>query len=546
MNRFFLDRVSSGLKKQSIKKVSEWAENYRIMGPPFPGPCKFDHHPWTREMCDCLAETIVGKKAAQMGFTEVALNKVFAYIDMEAGSVLYVLPAKTPDATDFSTSRFDPALEASVHLKSLFTDVKNIGHKRAGHSNLYIRGSRSRSQLKSIPAGLLVFDEVQEMVQANIQLAFERSSGQLKKQKLLISTPSIAGIGIDEYFKDSTQDHFNFKCPACGKFIELIFPECMVITADDPNDVKIKGSHLICSECKKKLVHEDKIIWEKDGVWVPTYADRMTRGFHINQMYSMTMPPYEIAQLYLESLSNPVKEQEFHNSKMGNDHEVKGARVLEEHIINAMKRGGHANGTTSTGLITMGVDVGKWLHYEIASWELRPTKDLGDISSYVIPTVLEMGKVLSFNELDEIWKKHGVSFAVVDADPEGRKTFEWAQKHAGRVKRCRYTRGITGKHMRTDKEEHLIQADRTSWLDVSLGRFKNGTIALPFDTPLEYKSHVRALVRIYKEDTDGNTISKYVKKDNDHDHHAHARNYCEMAVIFAASFSRSQDIGGIM
>ena len=30
---------------------------------------------------------------------------------------------------------FDPALEMSNHLGNLFTNVKNIGHKRAGNAN---------------------------------------------------------------------------------------------------------------------------------------------------------------------------------------------------------------------------------------------------------------------------------------------------------------------------------------------------------------------------------------------------------------------------
>jgi len=121
------------------------------MGQPFPGPWSFKYHPWAKGMHDCTAEIMVGQKGAQLCYTEVGLNKSYYNIDVLGNSVLYVLPASTPDAADFSTSRFDPALELSPHLASLFSDVKNIGHKRAGSANLFIRGSRSRNQLKSIP-----------------------------------------------------------------------------------------------------------------------------------------------------------------------------------------------------------------------------------------------------------------------------------------------------------------------------------------------------------------------------------------------------------
>ena len=138
-------RIAAGLKRTSINSCSQWATTYRMMGKPFPGKWSFLHHPWSREMHDCDAEIMVGQKAAQMGFTETALNKTFYAIDVGGDSVAYILPASTPDASDFSKGRFDPALELSTHLRDLFSNVKNIHHKRAGSASLYVRGSRSRS-----------------------------------------------------------------------------------------------------------------------------------------------------------------------------------------------------------------------------------------------------------------------------------------------------------------------------------------------------------------------------------------------------------------
>ena len=88
------------------------------MGQPFPGPWSFKYHPWIREMHDATEEMIVGQKGAQLAFTECVLNKAFFNIDVKGVSVLYVLPANTPDASDFSKARFDPALELSPHLSS--------------------------------------------------------------------------------------------------------------------------------------------------------------------------------------------------------------------------------------------------------------------------------------------------------------------------------------------------------------------------------------------------------------------------------------------
>ena len=214
-----LNNVSSGLRRHSVTTCSQWAEMYRIMGPPFAGKWSFKYHPWLRAIHDDNADIVVCRKGAQLGVTETALNKTFYTIDIKGVSVLYVLPAATPDAADFSSARFDPALELSPHLASLFSDVKNIGHKRAGSANLYIRGSRSRSQLKSVPVGLTILDEVDEMIQDHIPLVFERMAGQMQQQALLISTPTIANYGIDAYYESSTQQLYYFRCPHCTRSV---------------------------------------------------------------------------------------------------------------------------------------------------------------------------------------------------------------------------------------------------------------------------------------------------------------------------------------
>jgi len=61
-----------------------------------------------------------------MGVTETLLNITFFAIDIKRIDVLYTLPAKTPDAGDFSQARFDSALELSPHLTQLFSDTKML------------------------------------------------------------------------------------------------------------------------------------------------------------------------------------------------------------------------------------------------------------------------------------------------------------------------------------------------------------------------------------------------------------------------------------
>lgn len=553
LQQVMYQKIGESLKRKSIRTSSQWAESYRVMGQPFPGKWKFDHHPWLREMHDCEEELQIGCKSAQMGYTETALNKAFKAIDIDKFSVLYVLPASNPDATDFSKSRFDSALDESEHLKMLFSDVKNVGHKRAGSANLFIRGSRSRSQLKSVPASMIICDELDEMVQSNIQMIFERSSGQLQKRAFLLSTPTIENRGISKFYRDSTQDHFFFKCPHCSKLTELTFPECLVITGEDYTSKEIYNSHLICQECKMKLNHETKYDWLRDGKWVSKQPDKISRGFYINQLYSFTVQPHKLAINYLKSHFDLSIEQEFWNSDLGLPHVTEGARITENEVLSCMSGYKKYSSHPGNSMITMGVDVGaKKLHVEIDEWFIKSNSNYTEIGLNSICKLIYEESVYEFEDLYDLMNRFSVRSCVIDANPERRKSLEFAYKFFGKVKLCTYTGNSDSKEIKISEETNMISISRTSWLDLSLSRFKRQTIQLPLDVSFEYRKHIQALVRIYDykkvkagststDSVDAKPLGRYVRGFED-DHFAHARNYSEIALALGANMGRNMNI----
>lgn len=538
--------ISSGLQRKSSTTCSKWATLYRIMGKPFPGNYSFKFHPWTKEMHDSKATLNIGQKAAQVGYTEAVLNRTFYKMDITRTDCLYVLPSKTPDASDFSAARFDPAIQLSPHLSAMFSDVKNVGHKRAGSVNLYIRGSNARAGLKSVPVGFIVFDEVDEMNQENIPLAYERVSGQLDKEIWKISTPTIPDFGINVYYKQTTQEHFFFDCPGCSKKIELSLDN-LIVCGDSIEDPDILKSHIICLECKKILKQhpQDTRIYAqqnsellKDGIWVPTHHHDMdNRGFYVNQLYSSTISPVIIARSVFQSQGSKSYEQELYNSKLGLAHIVEGARIEDTHIVNALRD--YNNGCEASGLTTMGVDVGtKWIHYEVDQWEI---KRLGnDLNLMSDCKALKVGKVTNFDELDALMREYQVQFCVVDAFPERRHAINFSRRFPGHVYLCIYASGIVQNDIQINDESSIIRVDRTSWLDLALGRFHTKNISLPKDVPTEYRKHLKGLTRVYDRDANGNPVGKYLKTDEDH--YAHARCYAELALPLAASSISNENI----
>lgn len=541
LTNVFRTTLAGGLRRKAVTKPGKWAESYRMMGQPFPGLWKFDRHPWLRAMHDASNQVCIGQKSAQMGYTECVLNITFFKIDIESVNCLYILPSKTPDASDFSSSRFDAALELSPHLSTMFSDVKNVGHKRAGSANLYIRGSNSRGGLKSIPVGFIVFDELDEFNADNIVLAEERVSGQVHWQIWKISTPTAPNHGINKEFVLSTQEHFLFRCPHCSKYTELIFPDCMVITAEDRLDPKIKDTYLICKECKGILPHEDKISWQRDAYWEP-FGERTAdkRGFYINQLYSHTVEPWQLAQSFLASQVDKASEQEFFNSKLGLPHVPEGAQVTDPEIQDAVRNYVKSNPIPENRLITMGVDQGTWLHYEIDAWNFPRLGN--DLNMNAECTVLAEGKVLNFDELGQLMRQWQVIMCIIDAQPERRLAYEFACKFWGHVKLCFYSTGAHGKmiNISKDDDKHEISVDRTSWLDVSLNRFHNHTITLPRDVSNEYRVHIKNQIRRYEKDTHGNPVGRYLSIGDDH--LGHARCYAEIALPCAAALETNENI----
>jgi len=553
--RLIASRVATGLKRKSIGNCSRWAELYRVMGQPFPGSWNWNHHPWLYEMHNADGERLIGQKAAQMGFTEWALNKTFYSMDILGISVLYILPSDD-DASDFSAARFDKALENSNYLQRFFSEVKNVGHKRAGNASLYVRGSRSRSKLKSIDTALIVLDEMDEMYQANISLALERQSGQRAEtqQVLEISTPTVEGFGINRDFSLSTQEHFMFKCPKCGKFTELIFPDSVIITAESELDPKIKDSHYICHLCKNKLEHDLKHECLKPKVlggtahMVPTHADRDWRGFYVPQMYSFTVTPIKFASAFLRGKNDPTEETEFYNSKVGVPHAVEGSKVNDENIVKCT--GTYRKGRVQKNSIrSMGIDVGAVCHVVIEEWDIKQRPRPGiQINDYAIPYVLleikTSGNADDFNELDYLMREWEIDGCVIDAEPERRSAYQFATRHYGRVRLVDWLHSQQGRQaVISPEEECSIKVNRTSWLDLALGRFKNNTIRIPADRSDEFVAHIKEPQRVYKKDRYGNNFAVYESLKADH--FAFARTFSEIAFPLASSIATSQDILGM-
>jgi hypothetical protein len=521
------------------------------MGSPFPGNYSFKYHPWCREISDSNASFNTAMKAAQMGVTEVAINRALYTVDVLRHDVLYVLPTSI-NAGDFSKARFSTALLYSPYLKSIFTDTNTVGLKQAGGVNLYIRGSRGDSNLKSLPVSTLILDEVDEMDQKQIWLALERLSGHLEKKVWSISTPTIPKFGIHKLYLQGTQEHWTFQCPHCSKWTELLWPDCVEVIGEHVNDPRCTESFLKCKECLHRLEQKEKPVYLSKGKWVPTAFDCNPdhRSFYINQLYSYTVNPGDIVQAYFRGVGDEAASTEFNNSKLGHPYLGEGAQITDSELDNCLKSHTKQDTRPNVGgqrLITMGIDQGKWNYIVIMEWFVKEMSR--DINVVAHGKLLWEGKLLGseFERLDQLMREWQVLGCVIDADPMINDARRFARRFPGYVTLCRYRRGVSGKEISLSEDEMgtaMAIVDRTNWIDATMGRYKTTRIDLPRDVSREYKEHLKSLVRVYEKDDSGNPKARYVETGPDH--FAHAQTYCEIALPLAAAYVTSSNIGAFL
>jgi hypothetical protein len=533
----FAERLSESIQHKAIDNALDYTEKFRYIMPKKegtkPAPFSFEYYPWLKPMHLSDAELNIGQKAAQMGYTELLLNWIFFKIDIMQESCLYVLPTDD-NASDFSAARFDPAIESSPHLEKLFSNTKNTGHKRSGMASLYIRGSRAKNKLISIPVGNIAIDELDQMVQKHIALIWERMSGQFKKQAWAISTPTVEGYGINKLYVHSSEEEFNFHCPHCSRYITLGHDN-LEVCGENQDDLEYKRSRLFCLKCKHTLSHTEKPIYLADGIF-PGEGD--VRGFGINQCYSCTITPAELALSFLRGQEDEEYAREYWNSKMGKPFVPASYRLNDSDIVEATKNFTLQKGYSGTKFISMGIDVGTLLNYVILEWTLRT--DFENIEE-CDNRVIGCGAVEHFDALETAYKDFGVHYAVIDANPERRSAISFCKTYAGRARACLYGKEKLDRDITLSIKAPTVSVNRATWLGHTITKIKNGSTLLPADLPVDFKNHLKANVKISHYDSNGNIIYKF---DNlgQPDHYHHSYLYAELAARCAFEGGAYKDI----
>ena len=500
-----LERLRSSLSAQSHDTLCQFIENHTfIRGRPF----SFEGHEYQRKILEDKSQNKVIIKCAQIGISEMSARMALAYAVLVNGfSTIYTLPAASA-AANFMKTRIDPVIDSSPYLSEMVNyDVDNSSVKRFGKdSYLYLKGAQVDRQAISVPADLLINDEVDNSDQGVLTLYESRIIHSPYAYTVKLSTPTVPNYGIDLAYKQSRR-HLNMcKCTGCNHWF---YP-------DYYRDIKIPGFNQLLDSITKNHFANPEFQWTDAFVTCPKCgkpADLSpenrswvienpndafpTAGFRISPFDCPTIiKPSSL----VKSSVDYDRPQDFHNQRLGLPMEDKEASLMLEELERCIVSDRPGSGWNRV----MGLDMGMTCWCTIA--EVLPDDTIVIVHTEGIP----LARVIERRR--ELKMQFKVRMTVVDHGPYTETVYrmqaEDSNLFAGIYSTAKGVDLYRTKIQEADEEKgkdevKTVQINRNKGFDLRMGMIRSGQILKVSDTnDATWKQHLtdQKRVRLFQDD----------------------------------------------
>ena len=351
-------RVKGSFSAHSQDTICEFiTEHTYLRGRKF----SFDGHEYQQQILSDKSPEINIKKPAQVGISEASSRLALARSVLTNGfSTIYTLPAASA-AKNFMKTRIDPVIDGSPYLKELISaDNDNSEVKQFGESFLYLKGAQVDRQAISVPADMVINDEVDNSSQEVMTLYESRLNHSAYGLKVKLSTPTVPDFGIDLLLKESRR-HYNLcKCCHCGHWFfpeyykHVVIPDYskpldqIVKTEFARKDFRWREAYVACPECWKPVdlgpANRQWVVENQDDAYVAA-------GYQVSPF---DCPSIVTPAALIKSSVDYKRPQDFRNQRLGEAMEDKEAsfdlKELDAAIISAYPGGGFS--------FVMGLDMG--------------------------------------------------------------------------------------------------------------------------------------------------------------------------------------------
>lgn len=317
------------------KDVDEWADTHRILpaGSANPGKWHTSRTPYARDIYKALSDTdpcedVVLMCATQLVKTEAGLNWMGTVIDETPAPFMVVQPTVNT-ANRYSRLRVAPmisyckTLKRKVAAETSRDTANSMRLKEFIGGVLVITGANAASELASIQAKYIHFDEVDDYP-ANVEgqgdpiaIARARQDTFYGRKRLTSSTPKLpkGQSRIETEYLNGTQHKYHVACPECGIYQELVWSHLKYLK-DEAGQAIPESARYACTSCGVLIEEHHKETMLESGHWVPTFAERKKKSFHLNSLYS------PLGWLKWSDLVREWQEAQ-HNLALGNDEKYK-------------------------------------------------------------------------------------------------------------------------------------------------------------------------------------------------------------------------------
>lgn len=500
-----IERLRSAVTTGANASICDFIQtNTFIRGKPF----SFAGHEYQQKILNDQSQNIVILKSAQIGISEMSARLALARAVLINGfSTIYTLPSASA-AANFMTTRINPVIDASPYLSEMVNpQVDNQSVKRFGKdSYLYLKGAQVDRQAISVPADLLINDEVDNSDQGVLTLYESRIIHSPYKLTVKLSTPTLPNYGIDLAFKESRR-HVNMcKCVHCNHWFYPEYYQHVRIPGFDAALDTISRAHfaspdflwreayVACPKCAKAVD-----LWPANREWVVENTDAAfpAAGYRVSPF---DCPLFIMPSDLVKSSVDYERPQDFCNQRLGIPVEDKEASLLIEELDKCLVSASPGSAFNRV----MGLDMGMTCWCTIA--DVMPDDTLVIVHTEGIP----LSRVMDRRR--ELKAQYRVRMTVVDHGPYT-ETVMRMQNEDQNLFAGIYTTAINTDFVRTKiqeedpekgrEEARNVIINRNKGFDIRMGMVRSGQILKMSDTnDTVWKEHLtdQKRVRVFRDD----------------------------------------------
>lgn len=532
-------------RDKGLAELDKVVQKYGVVnGRPF----TFKDHEFQIEIIRDTRSRLAVRKCSQVGLSELMVQKTLAMTAvMQHIRIIFTLPTRD-FAMAFSKDRFDTAIESSDFYSGLIKKANDsASQKKIGTNTLYIGGSFGSNSAISVPAEVVINDEVDFSNEAvlgklssrlrHASIVDERGYRGLRAK---FSTPTVHDYGIDGDFEKGHQAYYMCKCRYCANWVLPDFFHDFVIPGYDGDNSQLqKGdlrnptyrfsqSKILCPSCRSDLW--SSLMDPERRQWVAKKPDNWEHSY---QVFPWDAPVYNTPESVITQLGDYPLISDFYNFVIGIPHSdanntFNTEQGFKERVSDVVMW--QLDRVMTTAVTTAGMDVGKICH-------LTVTVRIGAHDSpRKVSHVVYAEKIHNTREnpaapeVVAVVDAFRVAKMCIDAGPDITlvNTLLSAKQQISAVV---YVRSIKGPTWFEEKDSGaIINVDRTKALTELLAAHNAGEIHYPNrqDIRDDIFNHLKTTKKIRERGSDGDMVEKFIKT-SDEDHWVHSLNYARIA-----------------